>query len=95
MNPVGLPPTPTSTPPQPPQPQPEPPPPPPPPPPVNPPDPTNNQNEDVEDAAGPAPEEKTPRGDGVTLPNETPQLQPPPGGTVYSGGPSIDGEGAP
>jgi periplasmic protein TonB len=85
--PVGLPPTPT--PPQPPQPTP--PPPPPPPPVVTQPDPTTtNQNEDVEDAAGPAPEETTPRRDGVTLPNETPQLHPPPGGTVHSGKPSID-----
>lgn len=82
--PVGMPPTPT--PPQPPQPAP-----PPPPPVVTPPDPTTtNQNEDVEDAAGPTPEETTPRRDGVTLPNVTPQLQPPPGGTVASYGPRDD-----
>ena len=87
--PVGLPPTPT--PPQPPQPEPPPPPPPPPPPVVIEPDPTtDNQNDDVDRAASAVPEDKNPRSDGVTLPNETPQLQPPPGGTVNSGKPSID-----
>jgi hypothetical protein len=85
--PVGLPPTPT--PPQPPQAAP--PPPPTPPPLVIEPDPTTaKQDEDVEDAAGPVPEEQTPRSDGVTLPNETPQLHPPPGGTVESFRPSLD-----
>jgi hypothetical protein len=87
--PVGLPATPT--PPQPPQPAPPPPPPPPPPPVVIEPDPTTvNQNEDVEEAASPVPEDKTPRADGVTLPNEIPRLHPPPGGTVNSGQLSID-----
>jgi hypothetical protein len=78
---VGTPPTPT--PPEPPRPQ------PPPPPPVQPLD-EVNQDKETKEAAGSVPEATTPRSNGLTLPNETPQLQPPPGGNVNSGKPSID-----